>query len=74
MAGTIRIDAERCKGCALCVAFCPKGLLSIDTTRSNALGFHPVALHDAAERCSGCERCAVMCPEAAIDVFRAVRA
>jgi 2-oxoglutarate ferredoxin oxidoreductase subunit delta len=26
----ITIDREKCKGCMLCISFCPKGLITID--------------------------------------------
>jgi len=26
----ITIDREKCKGCLLCISFCPKGLISVD--------------------------------------------
>jgi ferredoxin len=49
MHGTVKIDAALCKGCALCIPACPKGLLRIDTARYNARGVHPVCLDDPGE-------------------------
>jgi 2-oxoglutarate ferredoxin oxidoreductase subunit delta len=74
MQGTVTIDTTLCKGCALCIPACPKGLLRIDTATFNARGVHPVSLEDPNEACSGCEMCAVLCPEAAITVYRRARA
>ena len=68
MKGTVKVDESLCKGCALCIPVCPKGLLRIASERFNARGVHP------AELCTGCELCAVACPEAAITVYRAVKA
>ncbi|MHC4580561.1 MAG: 4Fe-4S binding protein, partial [Planctomycetota bacterium] len=38
MAGKIKIDTERCKGCGLCVAVCPKGIIVI-CAKSNRHGY-----------------------------------
>ncbi|PKM80098.1 MAG: tungsten formylmethanofuran dehydrogenase [Firmicutes bacterium HGW-Firmicutes-14] len=64
--GRIVIDEERCKGCALCTAACPKGLIRI-SGRLNGSGYHPAEIVDG-EKCRGCALCAVMCPDVAIEV------
>jgi len=74
MKGTVKVDESLCKGCALCIPVCPKGLLRLADVRFNARGVHPAELDDPAELCTGCELCATICPEAAITVFRAVEA
>jgi 2-oxoglutarate ferredoxin oxidoreductase subunit delta len=66
--GRIVVDAERCKGCALCVSVCPQGVLAL-SERFNAAGYHPVRLVDAAG-CTGCVLCALVCPDVAISVYR----
>jgi 2-oxoglutarate ferredoxin oxidoreductase subunit delta len=63
-----QIDEARCKGCELCVAFCPKGALVMADHR-NASGFHPAVLKHP-ELCTGCAMCAQMCPEAGINIYR----
>jgi 2-oxoglutarate ferredoxin oxidoreductase subunit delta len=63
-----RIDAGRCKGCDLCVAFCPKDALALSEGR-NAAGYHPAVLAHP-DRCNGCALCAEMCPETAIEIYR----
>lgn len=67
--GTVLVDRERCKGCALCVGVCPKGILRMDS-RYNSRGYRPVLLDDSAEECTGCAICAVICPDVALSVFR----
>jgi 2-oxoglutarate ferredoxin oxidoreductase subunit delta len=71
MKGTVTVDEPRCKGCALCIPVCPKGLLRLADARFNARGVHPVELIDPGSACTGCQLCATMCPEAAIAVYRA---
>ena len=54
----IVIDAERCKGCMLCVEFCPKGILA-PSKEVNSKGYHPIECNDEDE-CTGCAICALM--------------
>ena len=64
----IKIDQNRCKGCLLCVSFCPKGLLK-KSAKLNKRGLNFVEF-DASTECSGCMQCAVICPECCIEVYK----
>ena len=66
--GSIAINKERCKGCELCVHFCPKNLIYM-SDEFNGKGHHPCAFKDTGE-CTGCTICAMMCPDVAIEVYR----
>ena len=67
MAGKIKIDTERCKGCGLCVIACPKNSIVI-SKKSNKKGYFPAEATDS--DCTGCCFCALICPDAVIEVFR----
>lgn len=67
----IVIEEERCKGCELCVQFCPPKVLAM-STRLNSRGFYTVELTDEA-RCTSCAACALVCPDLVITVFKAER-
>ena len=58
--GTVRVFQKWCKGCGLCIAFCPEQVFEAD-----AHG-HSVVAHP--ERCTACEWCYVHCPDCAISV------
>lgn len=66
--GVVVIDAERCKGCGLCIAVCPQQVLALSGTR-NQSGYD-VAHMARPEACVGCAFCAMTCPEVAMDVYR----
>jgi 2-oxoglutarate ferredoxin oxidoreductase subunit delta len=67
--GYIEIDQELCKGCELCISFCPKESIYI-AQNLNAAGYQPAAFNDKSN-CTGCAICALVCPEVAIEVYRA---
>ncbi|GAW92355.1 4Fe-4S binding protein [Calderihabitans maritimus] len=66
--GKLTLFRDYCKGCGLCTAFCPRGILILDKD-INMLGYHPVTVTDM-DKCSGCALCARMCPDLVIQVER----
>ena len=68
MKGMIKIDIERCKGCAYCAEACPVSVIAM-SNYFNKSGFSPAAAEHP-EKCTGCAICANMCPEIAIEVYR----
>jgi 2-oxoglutarate ferredoxin oxidoreductase subunit delta len=72
--GKVVIDRDRCKGCQLCIAFCPTGSLEVDP-RLNIKGYSPAQFKETVAEgekgCTGCAQCATVCPEVAIEVYRA---
>ena len=64
----LEIAVDRCKGCGLCVAICPKHVLALDPSFVNEHGYHPVQLTDAAG-CTSCALCARICPDTAFTVY-----
>lgn len=64
------IDAERCKGCGLCVAVCPPEVLALGPL--NAMGYTAAVLLDN-EKCTSCTACGLICPETAIVVLKPPR-
>jgi|GEM_PF-5114514 len=64
----VEMDTERCKGCGLCAAYCPKGLITA-SAGLNHHGYHPVQTPDI-NLCNGCGRCALVCPDLAIVATR----
>ena len=65
--GEIHIIRERCKGCGLCVQYCPKDVLEL-STEFNLKGYHPPAAKNA-EACVHCGLCELLCPEFALFVL-----
>jgi 2-oxoglutarate ferredoxin oxidoreductase subunit delta len=68
MKGKIEINQGLCKGCELCISFCPKNLILLSDTL-NAAGYLPSMFTGSVE-CTGCAVCAIVCPEVAIEVYR----
>jgi len=66
MAYIWEIDANRCKGCGLCVAVCPKKVLEISDEVSPK-GYFP-AYPARPEDCVFCTTCCIMCPDVAIEI------
>ncbi|MDY6862898.1 MAG: 4Fe-4S binding protein [Thermodesulfobacteriota bacterium] len=68
MKGKIEIDQELCKGCQICISFCPKNGIA-QSDKLNSSGYLPALFNNEGE-CTGCAICAVVCPEVAIEVYR----
>ncbi|GAB6163253.1 4Fe-4S binding protein [Desulfothermus naphthae] len=55
------INRNWCKGCGICVEFCPKKVLEIDREEKVVVA--------RAEDCIGCRTCEYRCPDLAIEVL-----
>jgi len=54
---TLFVDKSLCKGCGICVAFCPKSVLNISNEKVNIID---------ETLCIGCGMCEKLCPDYAI--------
>ena len=66
----IVIDPELCKGCELCITFCPLHIIKRGTTAHQNAYLIPEQID--ASRCTACCLCAMMCPDSAIEVYKDV--
>ncbi len=62
----IHIDQKICKGCGLCIFYCPREVLKL-SSESNAKGYNVVEVYQP-ENCVGCKLCEYSCPDFAITV------
>ncbi len=57
----LTINTKWCKGCEICVAFCPKKVLAMERDKAMIIN---------ADACTGCQLCEIYCPDFAIVVNR----
>jgi len=65
----VRLIPSSCKGCGICVHFCPAGVLEM-SGQFTPKGYHPPKKKQGAT-CTGCRTCELMCPDFAIFVEEA---
>ncbi len=58
----VNVKNEWCKGCGICLSFCPKNVLALDDDGK-------VYAKDP-DKCSGCGNCEIYCPDFAISLGR----
>lgn len=54
------INIEWCKGCGICVEFCPEDALVLNEMEKSKLVYP--------EKCNGCGMCELRCPDLAIEL------
>jgi 2-oxoglutarate ferredoxin oxidoreductase subunit delta len=64
----VAINQELCKGCGICIEFCPTKALAFSDFL-NSKGVRPVALRDP-NACRLCGLCELYCPDFAIAVAK----
>lgn len=62
----LHVNPAYCKGCQICVAFCPGQALG-PAERINEKGYLLPIERDMT-RCTGCKLCEIMCPDFAIAI------
>lgn len=64
--GRVYLIPERCKGCKMCVDFCPRQVLCVSPA-INSKGYHyPEIVPGKEQACVHCQFCMMVCPEFAI--------
>jgi 2-oxoglutarate ferredoxin oxidoreductase subunit delta len=57
---SIEIRRDWCKGCGICVAFCPKQILELDEKEKSSV--------TKPDECTQCGLCELHCPDMAIEL------
>ena len=55
------INKNWCKGCGICVEFCPAEALALDEMEKSYLAYP--------DKCTGCGMCELRCPDFAIELM-----
>jgi len=61
------IDEDLCKGCEICIDFCPTKVYE-NSEKINRRGYYQPKI-EAEEKCTGCRLCELLCPEIAIVIM-----
>ena len=61
----LAINEKLCKGCGICIEFCPKQVLKL-TDKGKVYAFQ-------SELCIKCGQCELRCPDFAIQVIKEVK-
>ena len=65
--GTVVIDVDACKGCALCIDACKPEVLVMTEHVTNRRGYRfPLLLAG----CTACKACSQICPDFVFQVYR----
>jgi NAD-dependent dihydropyrimidine dehydrogenase PreA subunit len=68
--GLLRVDANECKGCGLCIEACPPKVIRL-SEQMNHYGYRPAMYLGSG--CTACGICFLVCPEpGAITVLRTI--
>lgn len=70
--GKLTFEYEKCKGCMLCVEFCPTKILTLDKSMINEKGYNLIKITEP-DKCIGCAFCAIMCPDSVITVEKVAK-
>ena len=62
----VEIDKKLCKGCYICVRYCPMGVFA-ESDEIGELGYN-LARVTFPEECTGCKLCLLYCPDLATAV------
>jgi 2-oxoglutarate ferredoxin oxidoreductase subunit delta len=54
------INRQWCKGCGICVEFCPEDALALDEIEKSNLAYP--------DKCNSCGMCELRCPDLAIEL------
>lgn len=66
--GRVHVLSERCKGCSLCIEYCPTQVLELSIDY-NFKGYrYPVIAETEEKHCVSCRFCEEVCPDFAIFV------
>ena len=62
-----QVKGKVCKGCEVCLNWCPSGAISMTSQNENPKIKHPIALINS-KLCIGCGECIFVCPSGAIQI------
>ncbi|MDP2922383.1 MAG: 4Fe-4S binding protein [Candidatus Omnitrophota bacterium] len=63
----VAIKEDKCKGCELCIFFCPVKHLEVSQAL-NRKGITPAKIKKGT-KCTGCGFCFLTCPDSCIEVY-----
>ncbi len=68
----VTIDAEKCKGCGICIVYCRTENLVMSEERNASGAPFPLLLAEGkgGKACTGCAYCAIVCPDICFEVWR----
>lgn len=61
-------DEKLCKGCKLCIEFCPQDIIVL-VEELNEKGYRTANVYEQ-DKCTSCQACAIVCPDNVITVYR----